>query len=334
VDLIKLVKLRWGDAKEKIVIPCKISVQMSLPSSLKGMPDMTPTIHEIDKVLSTEFDSIDQLVEEILWKIYRHQKKFYEAKAKETLRFCAVNATCEPLVFHKKTPKTNSPTEEYISINAGYAIYNDERGKQKHEKILKITIHCITFCPCGQELVYYWFMDTQQKDLEHVLRSWGYNPDDGEVKAFLKALPRIRETLKPFSRIISNIVATHSQRAHITIGFRLESEGKIDVHLDVKKIVEVVEKVVQGTYGKLSREDELAVILNASGKAGFVEDIVRRVIKALCDAHVNGTMFIPPEALISVEVVSEETIHQHNIRAKIERKLGELLELLEPRVTQ
>lgn len=111
-------------------------------------------------------------------------------------------------------------------------------------------------------------------------------------------------TVCPCSMAISEEGA-HSQRADVRISVRFEGFVWLEELIDIAEA-----SASSPVYTLLKREDEKAVTENAFASPTFVEDVVRNVAKDL-RAHEQVTWF-------SVDVISHESIHNHNAFAGIE----------------
>ncbi len=98
----------------------------------------------------------------------------------------------------------------------------------------------------------------------------------------------------------------HSQRAIIKMNCRMQGL------LWIEDLIEIGEAASSSpVYTLLKREDEKQVTEQAFANPAFVEDVVRTVAQSL-EAHPNVTWY-------SVVVESQESIHNHNAYAGIEK---------------
>ncbi len=112
-------------------------------------------------------------------------------------------------------------------------------------------------------------------------------------------------TLCPCSKEISDRGA-HNQRGEVRLQVRFKK------FVWIEDLVALVEGAASsGLYSLLKREDEKWVTENAYDHPTFVEDVVRSVAEKLLPDK-NITWF-------SVEVESQESIHNHNAYAFLER---------------
>ena len=113
-------------------------------------------------------------------------------------------------------------------------------------------------------------------------------------------------TLCPCSKAISKYGA-HNQRGGVTVALRFK---KI---VWIEEVIEMIEASASAElYALLKRQDEKAVTERAYENPVFVEDLVRNVALRL-NAHPLVTWY-------KVEAENQESIHNHNAYACIERR--------------
>ena len=113
-------------------------------------------------------------------------------------------------------------------------------------------------------------------------------------------------TLCPCSKAIAKYGA-HNQRGEVTVALRLK---KI---VWIEEVIEMIEASASSElYALLKRQDEKAVTERAYENPVFVEDLVRNVALRL-NAHPLVTWY-------KVEAENQESIHNHNAYACIERR--------------
>ena len=116
-------------------------------------------------------------------------------------------------------------------------------------------------------------------------------------------------TLCPCSKEISDYGA-HNQRGEISVTLRFKG------FLWIEDVIEIVEECGSGAvYSLLKREDEKFVTEKAYDNPNFVEDVVRNVAQKF-----NA---IEDILWYRVEVVSFESIHNHDAYACIEKHIQE-----------
>jgi GTP cyclohydrolase I len=113
-------------------------------------------------------------------------------------------------------------------------------------------------------------------------------------------------TLCPCSKEISRFGA-HNQRGHVSAAVTFREFIWIE---DLIRIIE--ESGSSQIYSLLKREDERYVTEHAYRRPRFVEDVVRDVAKAL--------LAEPAITWFSISAESQESIHNHNAYAHLERE--------------
>jgi len=113
-------------------------------------------------------------------------------------------------------------------------------------------------------------------------------------------------TLCPCSKAIAKYGA-HNQRGEVTVALRFK---KI---IWIEEVIEIIEASASSElYALLKRQDEKHVTERAYENPVFVEDLVRNVALRL-NAHPRVTWY-------KVEAENQESIHNHNAYACIERR--------------
>ena len=119
-------------------------------------------------------------------------------------------------------------------------------------------------------------------------------------------------TLCPCSKAISDYGA-HNQRGTVSIEVRTTREGDSPAMIWIEELIDVAEQSGSGpVYPLLKRPDERFVTMHAYDHPAFVEDVVRNVAERL---QADGRV-----AWFRVNVVNQESIHNHNAFATIEWK--------------
>jgi GTP cyclohydrolase I len=117
-------------------------------------------------------------------------------------------------------------------------------------------------------------------------------------------------TLCPCSKAIS-IHGAHNQRGEVTVAVRFKKP------IWIEDLIAIMESSASSElYALLKREDEKAVTERAYENPVFVEDLVRNVALKL-NAHPDVTWY-------KVEAENQESIHNHNAYACIEKGSGSL----------
>jgi GTP cyclohydrolase FolE2 len=128
------------------------------------------------------------------------------------------------------------------------------------------------------------------------------------------ACPSCMKTLQSFDKSVG--YATHSQKAFVTIKM-----DDMDDELEPDNIVSAMEKVSTVISHLLKRSDEGHIVLKTLKKPQYVEDLSRELLMALYKMY-NGK--IHDDANITVMVDSQESIHPHDIGAKISMKISDI----------
>lgn len=129
---------------------------------------------------------------------------------------------------------------------------------------------------------------------------------ESERPSFLLEVDVPVMTVCPCSLAICNQTAAHSQRAIVTIACRFHG------FVWLEDLVEIAEDAASApVYSLLKREDEKVVTEQAFANPAFVEDVVRAAAHTL-ESH-------PQIRWFRVEVHSQESIHDHDAYASIEK---------------
>ncbi len=147
----------------------------------------------------------------------------------------------------------------------------------------------MTACPCGQEMV----RDHSRERLSEA----GFTAEQTE-------------------RILAAVLlATHNQRA---LGTLLLSDHPAVSADDLVRIVEA--SMSSETYEMLKRLDEFFIINRAHANPKFAEDVVRDMLALAIGAYQE----LPDDAFVLARLLSEESIHRHNVFAERSGLLGDL----------
>ena len=125
--------------------------------------------------------------------------------------------------------------------------------------------------------------------------------------------PKNKEVLKVIPK------PTHMQRGLATILIEVPHKFTIDV----MELIDIARKAVSApTYELLKKEDEAKLIINALNKPRFTEDVVRHMARGVIEKFSK----LPAETRIYLEYRSFESIHSHDLIAKLRTTLGALIE--------
>ena len=131
--------------------------------------------------------------------------------------------------------------------------------------------------------------------------------DRGSGAEFLLRVTVPVTTLCPCSRAVSDYGA-HNQRCGVTIWAECSADD--DAMVWIEDLVEIAEAHASAPiYPVLKRADERHVTMQAYDNPAFVEDVVRSVAADLAA--------VPAVMRFSVEVSSDESIHNHRAFARI-----------------
>ena len=112
------------------------------------------------------------------------------------------------------------------------------------------------------------------------------------------------------------MLPTHSQKSFTQLSVWEQGLGDGDgASIDLHELLEVLEGELHVVQGLLKRPDEAELVLRAHKDPQFVEDVVRRVARQAKDAFKER---LRPRSRIMVESVSQESIHTHNVKARLE----------------
>ena len=109
---------------------------------------------------------------------------------------------------------------------------------------------------------------------------------------------------------------THTQRCLTTLRLfspRLETSWEA--------LHQALESALHLVQGLLKRPDEAELVLEASMKPQFVEDVVREVGAAVLCGPLSG---LDPRTVVEVEALSTESIHDQDVTARLRTDLREL----------
>ena len=153
----------------------------------------------------------------------------------------------------------------------------------------------ITACPCGQAMA--------TTDARERLAAEGFDAD--EIERVLDRVP----------------VATHNQRGLGTLWVGL-AESDAGAAIEPDALLAIVESSMSSeVYELLKRADEAHIIEKAHRRPRFVEDCVREMVRMAVErfGHLGTTAFL------SAQQENLETIPQHDVVARRDGLLGELV---------
>ena len=113
---------------------------------------------------------------------------------------------------------------------------------------------------------------------------------------------------------------THMQRGYLDIVVEVSDEGGVDI---VDLIYIAMNSFSAPTFELLKREHEARLIIDAYKKPLFTEDVVRNAVKGLIELLGRDS-----RQVVWVRHRSMESIHSHNLVAKIYGKISDLSKFL------
>ena len=191
-------------------------------------------------------------------------------------------------------------------------VLNEYRGIEWIDKIgeiLKRIRSSLTADEAHMEVEFPYFIEketpiTKQPNLMSYICRFRASYQNGEDIILGVSVPVI--TMCPCSKEISDYGA-HNQRCTVTVQIRYKKLVWIE------ELIELIESSASGDlYSILKRPDEKYITEHAYDNPMFVEDVVREVAHKL-DEIDRVTWYI-------VEADSQESIHNHNAYARVEKK--------------
>lgn len=110
---------------------------------------------------------------------------------------------------------------------------------------------------------------------------------------------------------------THSQRSFTTLS--LIVDGPMPTY---DELVECLASALHATQDLLKRPDEAEIVLQSHLHPQFAEDAVREVARAA--GRFFGTR-LPAATGVSIESLSQESIHIHDVRCRLDTTLGAIM---------
>jgi GTP cyclohydrolase-4 len=190
------------------------------------------------------------------------------------------------VVINEVTPATGLATQGTADVVA--AATASEEGTREE---IGATVTGMTVCPCSQGM--------SEARARETLRDIGVESD--VVEQFLDEVPQ----------------PGHSQRGHATL--TVEDEGNPDV--DLFELIEVARDSMSARiYNLAKRPDEDVMTYRSHADAKFVEDCVR----SMAEGVVERFDHLPDDAVVRMEQINDESIHQHNAHAERRVEMGQL----------
>lgn len=164
-------------------------------------------------------------------------------------------------------------------------------GKIESTRYIGVKAVGLTSCPCSQNL----------------MRAW--------TSEDLKALGVKEEEI---SRILNEIpIATHTQRTLVAIKVQVPNGFSINI----EDLIDIAERSLsEPTFALLKRPSEASLLRGCFKNSKFAEDVVRDVLSSILKSYKD----MHSEALIAVRVISQESVHKHDVIAECSTTFGEL----------
>ncbi len=189
-------------------------------------------------------------------------------------------------MMHERTPETDQKTQYSFDIIAS-ATATEETTRTE----VGVTVTGMTVCPCSQGM-------SAARARDRLLE---LDVDADKVEEFLKTVPQ----------------PGHSQRGHATL--TIETADKPNI--DLTTLADIARDAMSArvyNYAKRPDEDHMTRMAHENGR--FVEDCVR----SMADGVVETFPELPDTAVVTMRQTNDESIHQHNARAKRVVELGTL----------
>ena len=192
-----------------------------------------------------------------------------------------------------QTPVSRLETQEIYTL-FGTAVASDSGTRT----LTGVEAQGMTACPCAQEEL--------TANARERLVDDGFTED--EIERIFTSVP----------------VATHNQRG---IGSLHLGRPEGDSHLiDARDLLHIVEQSMSSEiYELMKRSDEAHVVEKAHRNPRFVEDVVREMIRRVCEAYPE----LGEGGFVHARQENLETIHRHSVVAERSGRLAEIRAELE-----
>ena len=189
------------------------------------------------------------------------------------------------------TPASDLKTQNTATLHASATATEDGTSES-----IGATVTGMTVCPCSQGM-----SETRARE---TLRDLGV--ETHTVDEFLAEVPQ----------------PGHSQRGHATL--IVESGG--DPAVDLLEIIDVARDAMSARiYNLAKRPDEDVMTYESHADAKFVEDCVRSMAEGVVERFDQ----LPDDAIVRMEQVNDESIHQHDAHAERRVQMGRLRDELD-----
>lgn len=281
-----IVELKVRGKNGTISLLPMVELYVDLPRSKRG-------VH-----LSRDPESIYEVLEKNMGTEVYIIEDFCELLTKALLKkhdyaSCAEVHLQSKYMLPRRVPGQSVTLQEPCEILAMATAFRDESGHIVVNRAVGVKLIGFTACPCTQTLLKTWAHDK--------LKNLGFKEKD--IKTVLDTVS----------------CATHTQR---TTGYILIKvpEG---YYINVEDLATIAEESMSGkTYAILKRPAEASVVERSHKRAMFTEDVVREVLFALSRKYVN----LPDSVGVFVQIISNESVHKHDVVAERTTTLGEIRE--------
>jgi GTP cyclohydrolase-4 len=190
------------------------------------------------------------------------------------------------MVIRDETPASGLTTHGTADVIAS-ASATDEGTREE----IGATVTGMTVCPCSQGM--------SEARARETLRDLGVETD--VIDEFLEEVPQ----------------PGHSQRGHATL--TITDEGNPDV--DLLDIIDIARDAMSARiYNLAKRPDEDVMTYRGHANAKFVEDCVRSMAEGVVESFEQ----LPDDAVVRMEQINHESIHQHDAHAERVVAMGQL----------
>ncbi|TFF98513.1 MAG: GTP cyclohydrolase I FolE2 [Promethearchaeota archaeon] len=266
-----------------------ISALISLPAQQRGI-HMSRTSETIEEVINEVILRPTPTIERVGDRIARRLLKRHLYTTKVEVRL-------EGEIIVQVRENAHGNVQKAYEISSCTFAKRKKSGDVDFKYFITANAVGMSCCPCA--------LDMSKEYAEEIIR----NRDDIEIP---------QETMHKLLNILP--FASHNQRSKGTI--KLEINDLDDHTIDILDLIDVIEESMSGRIQSvLKRPDEAELIRSAHLKPLFAEDIIREMARNFIKKDFPN---LNNDFLITFEVESYESIHPHNVFAKMETTIGEL----------
>jgi GTP cyclohydrolase-4 len=246
--------------------------------------------------MSRNLQVIDEIIEDCVGQEVTRVEEVCGAAAERLLQKHEYTTRAEVsmeagFVTEDTTPASKLKTQHTATLHASATATTD--GSRES---IGATVTGMTVCPCSQGM-----SETRARE---TLRELGVEAHT--IDEFLAEVPQ----------------PGHSQRGHATLV--VESGG--DPAVDLLELIDVARNAMSARiYNLAKRPDEDVMTYESHADAKFVEDCVRSMAEGVVDRFDQ----LPDDAVIRMEQVNDESIHQHDAHAERHVEMGRLRDELD-----